>query len=97
VFTIDREYPLAEAIAIKGEKIIAVGTTKKISGMINKGTTEVVDAKRRLVIPGSMTAHVHFGPIDPDYIELRYTTDPSVITSKRSVNRLQGQETRGAN
>lgn len=82
VLTIDRENPLAEAIAIKGEKIIAVGTTKKISGMINKGTTEVVDVKRRLVIPGFNDAHVHFGPIDPDYIELRYTTDPSVITQK---------------
>ena len=36
----------------------------------------------RLVIPGFNDAHVHFGPLDPDYIELRYTTDPSVITEK---------------
>jgi predicted amidohydrolase YtcJ len=35
-----------------------------------------------LVIPGFNDAHVHFGPLDPDYIELRYTTDPSVITQK---------------
>jgi hypothetical protein len=34
------------------------------------------------VIPGFNDAHVHFGPLDPDYIELRYTTDPSVITKK---------------
>ena len=36
----------------------------------------------RLVIPGFNDAHVHFGPLDPDFIELRYTTDPSVITQK---------------
>ena len=47
-----------------------------------EGTTKVIDAGGRLVIPGFNDAHVHFGPLDPDYIELRYTTDPSVITEK---------------
>jgi len=61
VLTIDKENPMAEAIAIKGEKIIAVGTTRNISGMIAKGTTEVVDASGRLVIPGFNDAHLHFG------------------------------------
>jgi predicted amidohydrolase YtcJ len=82
VLTIDKDIPMSEAIAIKGDKIIAVGTTRKISGMISKGTTEVIDAGGRLVIPGFNDAHVHFGPLDPDYIELRYITDPSVITKK---------------
>jgi predicted amidohydrolase YtcJ len=50
--------------------------------MIDKSSTKVIDAGGRLVIPGFNDAHVHFGPLDPDYIELRYTTDPSVITEK---------------
>jgi len=50
--------------------------------MIVEGSTKVIDAGGRLVIPGFNDAHVHFGPLDPDYIELRYTTDPSVITEK---------------
>lgn len=82
VLTIDNENPTAEAIAVSGENIIAVGTTRKISNYIRKGTTTVIDAKGRLVIPGFNDAHVHFGPLDPDYIELRYTTDPSVITER---------------
>jgi hypothetical protein len=82
VFTIDKENPGAEAIAIKGEKIIAVGKTTSISNLIEKGKTKVIDAKGRLVIPGFNDAHVHFGPLDPDFIELRYTTDPSVLTKK---------------
>jgi len=82
VLTIDKENPAAEAIAVAGEKIIAVGSTKKIEEYIDKGKTEVIDAKGRLVIPGFNDAHVHFGPLDPDFIELRYTTDPSVITEK---------------
>src|SRR5664279_3147615 len=82
VLTIDKNQPSAEAIAIKGEHIIAVGTTSKISERIEKGKTKVIDASGRLVIPGFNDAHVHFGPLDPDYIELRYTTDPMVITEK---------------
>ena len=48
VLTIDKENPTAEAIAIKGEKIIAVGTTSSISGLIEKGKTKVIDANGRL-------------------------------------------------
>jgi predicted amidohydrolase YtcJ len=82
VLTIDKDNPMAEAVAIKGEKIIAVGSTRKISGLAENGVTKVIDARGRLVIPGFNDAHVHFGPLDPDFIELRYTTDPSVITEK---------------
>jgi predicted amidohydrolase YtcJ len=82
VLTIDKERPTAEAIAIKGENIIAVGTTSELSALVEKGTTKVIDAGGRLVIPGFNDAHVHFGSLDPDYIELRYTTDPSTITGK---------------
>ncbi len=82
VLTIDSENPVSEAIAVKGEKIIGVGTTRQISKMIESGKTEVIDAAGRLVIPGFNDAHLHFGPLDPDFIELRYTTDPSTITAK---------------
>ena len=82
VLTINKDNPTAEAVAMKGETIIAVGSTAQISRMIQEGTTTVIDARGRLVIPGFNDAHVHFGPLDPDYIELRYTTDPTFITEK---------------
>ena len=82
VLTIDKDNPFSEAVAIKGEKIIAVGKTSEISALIEKGSTKIINAGGRLVIPGFNDAHVHFGPLDPDYIELRYTTDPSSITQK---------------
>jgi hypothetical protein len=82
VLTIDKDNPYAEAIAVSGERIIAVGASEKIKKYVEKGKTEIIDARGRLVIPGFNDAHVHFGPLDPDYIELRYTIDPSVITEK---------------
>jgi predicted amidohydrolase YtcJ len=82
VLTVDKEKPFAEAVAIKGEKIIAVGSNKEISVLSVEGRTRIIDAHNRLVLPGFNDAHVHFGPLNPDFIELRYTTDPSVITEK---------------
>jgi predicted amidohydrolase YtcJ len=82
VLTVDEANPMAEALAARGELIVAIGTSKKIKGWIEDGKTKVIDAGGRLVIPGFNDAHVHFGPLDPDFIELRYTTDPSVITEK---------------
>ena len=82
ILTIDENNPMAEAIAVKGEFITAVGTTGQIRKWIEEGKTTVIDAGGRLVIPGFNDAHVHFGPLDPDFIELRYTTDPAVITEK---------------
>ena len=82
VFTVDKDNPHCEAIAVSGEKIIATGSSAGIKKYIDKGKTQVIDAGGRLVLPGFNDAHVHFGPLDPDFIELRYTTDPSVITEK---------------
>lgn len=82
ILTIDNDNPLTEAVAVKGEKIIAVGSTRKIKTFIVDGRTEVVDAHGRLVLPGFNDSHVHFGPLDPDYVELRYVADPDIITER---------------
>ena len=79
ILTIDKEMPHAEAVAILGEKILMVANNKKIDQYIGENT-RVIDAGGRLVIPGFNDAHAHWGPVDQDYIELRYTTDPATIT-----------------
>jgi predicted amidohydrolase YtcJ len=82
VVTIDNSNARAEAIAIKGEKIVAVTTNRAIGSYIKEGATNVIDARGRLVIPGFNDAHAHFGPLDPDFIDLRYITDPKLITER---------------
>ncbi|TFG36138.1 MAG: hypothetical protein E4H45_01785, partial [Nitrospirales bacterium] len=82
VFTADSLMPYAEAIAVRGNRVIAVGSDKQISKYIDAGITKVIDAEGRSVLPGFNDAHAHFGPVDPDYIELRYVTDPDVITER---------------
>lgn len=100
VVTIDEENPRAEAIAFKGEQIIAVTTNRSIERYIDGETTQVIEAGGRLVVPGFNDAHVHFGGINPDYIDFRYITDPHVITDKVAEKVAQakpGELIRGGN
>jgi len=82
VVTIDKENPRAQAIAFKGESVIAVTSNEGIRKYIKEDVSRIIDAKDRLVVPGFNDAHIHFSFIDPDYIDLRYITDPNIITKK---------------
>jgi predicted amidohydrolase YtcJ len=82
IVTIDPANPRAQAIAFRGETILAVTTDEAVARYVQEGRTKVIDAQGRLVIPGFNDAHIHFDALDPDYIELRYITDPAVITHK---------------
>lgn len=82
VLTLDTKNPTAQAVAVKGEYILEVGNSQKIEKYIEEGSTEVIDAGGRLLIPGFNDAHAHFGPVNPDYVELRYITDPQEITKR---------------
>lgn len=81
VFTVDPERPWAEAVAARGEFIVAVGKNRHIRRHIGPNT-EIVDAAGRLLIPGFNDAHAHYGPLDPDYIDLRYVSDKNVIAQR---------------
>jgi len=82
VFTADSLKPYAEAVAVKDNRIMPVGSDKQIRKFTDPSATRVIEAAAALLIPGFNDAHAHFGPVDPDYIELRYVTDPAVITEK---------------
>lgn len=58
VAIVDERFTLAEAIAVRGQKIMAVGKNDDISRLVGPGT-RVVEARGRLVIPGLMDSHTH--------------------------------------
>jgi predicted amidohydrolase YtcJ len=59
IWTGDEVQPWAEAIAIKGEKILHVGSTEEVNKMLSDGT-ELIDAQGQMLVPGFNDAHVHF-------------------------------------
>lgn len=58
VFTADVQYSIAEAVAVDGEKIVAVGTSKDLKAKYS--ATKEIDLQGRLVTPGFNDAHAHF-------------------------------------
>jgi predicted amidohydrolase YtcJ len=59
VATLNPRRPWAEALAISGGKIAAVGSTAEIQGLRRAGT-QVIDAGKHLVVPGLTDCHIHF-------------------------------------
>lgn len=59
VRTMDHSRPTAAAIAIYGNRIMAVGSTQEIRKLAG-ARTRIVDAQMQLVLPGFNDAHVHF-------------------------------------
>ena len=58
VFTADENYSTAEAVAIDGERIVAVGRTQDLRAKYQ--AAKEIDLQGKLVTPGFNDAHVHF-------------------------------------
>ena len=59
VYTVNPQQPWAEAIAIRGDKIVAVGSAKDLA-TYRGASTKTIDAGGRLVLPGFTDCHIHF-------------------------------------
>ncbi|MDO4961569.1 MAG: amidohydrolase [Eubacteriales bacterium] len=58
VITVNENDDIAEAVGIKGNKIVFVGTTKELETIIDE-KTKVYDLKGRTLMPGMIDTHIH--------------------------------------
>jgi predicted amidohydrolase YtcJ len=85
VFTADPAHRAAEAVAITGNRIVAVGTNAEVMALAGDGTKKI-DAGGRVVIPGFNDAHTHQGPRPPGFV-LSLDDDPTwALTNAGLVN-----------
>jgi predicted amidohydrolase YtcJ len=59
IVTVDEARPVAEALAVAGDTIVAVGPNAEIQAYIGPNT-KVIDLKGALATPGFIDAHAHF-------------------------------------
>jgi predicted amidohydrolase YtcJ len=59
IWTVDAAQPKAAAVAVLGERIVAVGSDEDAAQWRGPKTT-LIDAKGKLLLPGFNDAHVHF-------------------------------------
>lgn len=66
IVTMDPAKPQAEALAIAGGRVLALGTSGEIRALAGR-RTEVIDAGGRLVLPGFQDTHIHLQDSGQDY------------------------------
>lgn len=83
VWTVDKAHPQAEAVAVIGSRIVAVGSDAEIRGWIGPSTT-TIDAQGKSVLPGFNDAHVHFttGGREISGVQLRDAATPKEFANR---------------
>jgi len=83
VHTMDASLPAAEAVAVYGGRVMAVGSSTEIKKLAGKGT-RVIDARGALLLPGFNDAHVHFlsGGFQLSSVDLRDAPTPQEFAER---------------
>jgi predicted amidohydrolase YtcJ len=84
IFTADAHGTIAEAVAIDGERIIAVGKTGELAARFDAART--VDLQGKLVTPGFNDAHVHFLNGGMALLQVDLTSARSLEEVKRRIS-----------
>lgn len=90
IVTVDDQFTIAQAIAVKGSRIIAVGKSDTVRQMAGPGT-KVIDLQGKTVIPGLIDNHAHWIRA-AEHDELRFDG----ITSRAQAVRLLEERVRAA-
>ena len=75
VWTVDKNRPTAQAVAVLGDRIVAVGSNADVEAWRGPAT-KVIDAGGKLLLPGFNDSHVHFvsGGLQLEQVQLNDTT-----------------------
>jgi hypothetical protein len=83
VWTGDKSLPIAQAVAVLGDRIVAVGSNADTDAWRGPHT-KVIDAGGKLLLPGFNDAHVHFvsGGQQLDNVQLNDARSPQEFTRR---------------
>ncbi len=83
VHTMNKAQPAAQAVAVYGNRIAAVGSNKEIRKMAGP-RTRIIDVRGQLVLPGFNDSHVHFmtGGFQLSSVDLRDANTPEEFAER---------------
>jgi predicted amidohydrolase YtcJ len=83
VWTADPRRPWADAVAIEGDRIAAVGSGAEIRKLVTHDT-RIIDARGMMLVPGFIDTHVHFlsGGFGLASVQLRDAKTPAEFVAR---------------
>ena len=83
IYTVDAKQPRAQALAVRGSRLVVVGSDADALALRGP-RTRVVDARGRAVVPGLQDAHAHFTGLGTalQMLDLRSTTSLEQILDR---------------
>ena len=86
IWTVDKSHPSAQAVAVLGDRIVAVGSNEEIETW-RGSRTRVIDAAGKLLLPGFNDSHVHFvdGGLALDRVPLNDATSAEEFARRIAV------------
>jgi predicted amidohydrolase YtcJ len=86
IVTVDERFTIAQAVAVKGDRIVAVGSSQEIAKLAGPGS-RTVDLRGRTAIPGLIDNHLHLLRAGNTWdLELRFD---GVYSRKQAVEMLR--------
>ena len=95
--TMDEKMPFAEAMAVRGGRVLAVGSNQQIEPHLSRDT-RVIDLAGKCVSPGLIDAHSHvagFGHMEMEFVILRPPKINSFDSLKRELAKAAKAKPRG--
>ena len=62
IITVDKDKPIAEAVAISGDRIVSVGSRESVFGLAT-ASTKIVELGEQALLPGFIDAHGHMAMV----------------------------------
>jgi predicted amidohydrolase YtcJ len=89
IWTVDSSHPTAQAVAVLGDRIVAVGSNAEIDSW-RGAQTRLIDASGKLLLPGFNDSHVHFvdGGRSLDSVQLNDATSAAEF-ARRIADRVK--------
>jgi predicted amidohydrolase YtcJ len=96
VYTLEPNQPWAEAVAVRGDRIVKVGTRDEVKKLVREGKTRVLDLEGRLVLPGFIDNHTHFAQAGRLLLGLNLLEVDEPVEFKKRVGEAAGRLPAGA-
>lgn len=98
VITVNKNDDIVQAVAVGGNKILAVGTNEEIEAYRGEDT-KVIDLEGRTLSPGFIDSHIHYvmngmkqGPIiDVDFVKVKSIAEIKELIAEAAKNKKPGE------